>query len=319
MCSGARTSGRRRCVPLVEATLRAPTLEDVDAAVAVINAEARRLLGRDDVDPTTVRGWWTQPPPFDLARDVVLAVDGTDTVVGYGNLGDAASNGAVLWLDVRGDALEPLLAELERRANARRSPDGVIRTVVAEGDARLRALVEARGYARIRSSYRMTIDLADQPLDPCWPAGASVRTAAGSRDDVLLHDLLERAFADHWGFASTPFSEWRHWLYEMGTADPSLWFVAELDATPVGAAVCRPTEAGDPGLGWVAQLGVLPEARGRGLGTALLVHALATLRDLGRPRAGLGVDAESTTGAVRLYERVGLRVVERHDRWELRR
>lgn len=311
-------SGRRTCVPLAEATLRAPTLDDVDAAVAAINAEARRLLGRDDVDRTTVRGWWTQPPPFDLGRDVVLAVDAAGTVVGYGDIGDDASNGAVLWLDVRGNALEPLLAELERRASTRRAPDGVIRTVVAECDTRLRALVEARGYVRFRSSYRMAIDLGDQPLAPHWPAGASVRTAVAGLDDPLLHGLLERAFADHWGFTPTPFPEWRHWLYEMGTPDPSLWFVADLEGTPVGAALCRPSESGDPGLGWVAQLGVVPEARGRGLGTALLVHALATLRSLGRPRAGLGVDAESTTGAVRLYERVGLRVVERHDRWELR-
>jgi ribosomal protein S18 acetylase RimI-like enzyme len=30
----------------------------------------------------------------------------------------------------------------------------------------------------------------------------------------------------------------------------------------------------------------------------------------------LGVDAESTTGAVRLYERVGMRQVRRADTWE---
>ncbi|HET9939129.1 MAG TPA: GNAT family N-acetyltransferase, partial [Gaiella sp.] len=64
-------------------------------------------------------------------------------------------------------------------------------------------------------------------------------------------------------------------------------------------------------------LGVLAEHRGNGLGTALLVTAFAAFRGRGLSRAGLGVDAENTTGAVRLYERAGMTVDERQDIWEL--
>jgi mycothiol synthase len=48
--------------------------------------------------------------------------------------------------------------------------------------------------------------------------------------------------------------------------------------------------------------------RGRGLGLALLRHALGELYRRGVREVGLSVDAESITGAPRLYGRAGLRV-----------
>ena len=47
--------------------LRAPTLADVEAVVALINAESARLTGSTDseTDADEIRGWWTQPPPCD--------------------------------------------------------------------------------------------------------------------------------------------------------------------------------------------------------------------------------------------------------------
>jgi mycothiol synthase len=300
-----------------EVTLRVPTLDDLEAAVAVINADSHRLRGRDDVDETEVRAWWTQPPPFVLAADVVLAVrDGL--VVGYGDVGDQANDGMVLWLDIRGEARADVLAELEERAIARRASGGVIRAVADAEDDGLARLLEARGYERIRSSYRMSIELGNRQFVPSWPDGTTVRTAAADVDEPLLHDLVQRSFADHWGFTPTRYDEWLHWLRETGPADPSLWFVAEAGAVPAGVAICRVGRHGDPAGGWVSELGVLREHRRRGLGAALLVHAFGEFQRRGLERARLGVDAEGTTGAVRLYERVGMSVVERNDVWERR-
>jgi hypothetical protein len=44
--------------------------------------------------------------------------------------------------------------------------------------------------------------------------------------------------------------------------------------------------------------------------------AIAEFQRRGRLRVELGVDAESTTGAVRLYERAGMQAVQRWDIWE---
>ena len=50
--------------------------------------------------------------------------------------------------------------------------------------------------------------------------------------------------------------------------------------------------------------------RRRGLGEALLLHVFATFRARGAEAVELKVQSDNT-GAVRLYERAGMRVVER--------
>ena len=54
----------------------------------------------------------------------------------------------------------------------------------------------------------------------------------------------------------------------------------------------------------------------RGLATALLRHSFRDFRGRGATKVGLGVDGENTTGAVRLYESVGMRQVRRSDTYE---
>jgi ribosomal protein S18 acetylase RimI-like enzyme len=300
---------------VAEVILRAPTLDDVDGVVDVINHASRERRGRDEVDANAVEGWWTQPAPFDLARDVVVAVR-NDAVVGYGDLGDQANDGTVFWLDVRGGALREIHAELESRALARGVTGSVVRVMADEHDSELATLVTERGYRRIRSSYRMGVDLRDGEFSAVWPVAAAVRTSIEGVDEPLLYRIGEESFADHWGHTTTPYEEWLHWLRSMGVGDPSLWFVAEVDGVPAGVAICRPHDHGDPDCGWVSVLGVLREHRRTGLGTALLTHAFREFQRRGRLRAELGVDAESTTGAVGLYERAGMRVLWRWDIWE---
>ncbi|HEX2303611.1 MAG TPA: GNAT family N-acetyltransferase [Gaiella sp.] len=302
---------------MADVTLRAPTLDDAGAAAAVINSVMQRLRARDDVDEHVVHGWWTQPGPFDLERDVVLAVRGRE-VVGYGDLHDQGHDGSMLWRDVRGEGLGELHAEVERRALGRLSPGGVVRAVADERDEAYRELLASRGYVRIRSSYRMGIELEGRTFDARWPEDARVRSGVEGADEPLLHALLQQAFADHWSFTPTPYEEFLHWLREGAPVDPSLWLVAEVAGAPAGVAMCRASQPGKPDQGWVDNLGVLPEFRGRGLGTALLVHGFAELSRKGCRRVGLGVDAENTTGAVRLYEHAGMSVVERSDTWERR-
>jgi mycothiol synthase len=63
-------------------------------------------------------------------------------------------------------------------------------------------------------------------------------------------------------------------------------------------------------------LGVRRRWRRRGLGLALLLQSFTDFRRRGATRVGLGVDAESPTGAVSLYEQAGMQVVRRNDAYE---
>ena len=62
-------------------------------------------------------------------------------------------------------------------------------------------------------------------------------------------------------------------------------------------------------------LGVRRPWRRRGLGTALLRHSFRELRARGCERARLMVDGENLTGAVQLYERAGMHVARRAERY----
>ena len=102
-------------------------------------------------------------------------------------------------------------------------------------------------------------------------------------------------------------------MFQRADFDPSLWFLA-LDGDRIaGTALCFPRSEQ---LAWVRGLGVRRPWRGRGLGMALLQHAFAAFYARGMRIAGLGVDAQSPSGATRLYERAGMRVTEQYDTLE---
>jgi mycothiol synthase len=96
--------------------------------------------------------------------------------------------------------------------------------------------------------------------------------------------------------------------------DPTLWLVAIEGGRPVAALIG--TVDVEENRGWVSELGVLRSHRGRGIGAALLRRAFAAFADRGLRDVMLNVDAENPTGATQLYERAGMRVVNRWDLWE---
>jgi len=70
--------------------------------------------------------------------------------------------------------------------------------------------------------------------------------------------------------------------------------------------------------GGIGQLGTVRGHRKLGLGRALLLAGMAWLKTQGLTTAVLGVDAENPTGALRLYESVGMRPVSRRVLYERR-
>ncbi len=63
-------------------------------------------------------------------------------------------------------------------------------------------------------------------------------------------------------------------------------------------------------------LGVRRQWRKRGIGLALLRHSFGEFYRRGKRMAGLGVDAENLTGALRLYENAGMHVHLAFDHFE---
>jgi len=80
--------------------------------------------------------------------------------------------------------------------------------------------------------------------------------------------------------------------------------------------LCRHQSYDNPEVGYISTLGVLRPWRKRGIGLALLSHAFSEFYRRGKRMAGLGVDAESLTGALRLYENAGMHVHQAFERFE---
>jgi GNAT superfamily N-acetyltransferase len=86
---------------------------------------------------------------------------------------------------------------------------------------------------------------------------------------------------------------------------PELWAVVrDGDRIVAGSELIRERN----GVAWISRLFTARDWRRRGIGEALLHDAFGKFWREGRREIGLGVDAQSNTGANRLYERVGMHV-----------
>jgi ribosomal protein S18 acetylase RimI-like enzyme len=293
--------------------LRPPRQDEAAEIAALVNRVSGELFGESDETETTIRQWLTAPE-LDPEHDMRLAVSAGE-LVGYADLG--AHPEPKFWLDLRvppsvGDEVrDALVGWGEQRATERSGT--VIRGFANENDAGDKAAFERAGYELIRHSFRMRIDFDEPPPEPEWPDGVTVR-AATDADFRTAYDTYTETFEDTWEFGREPFDEWSHWMLEEGL-DLSLWFIVEEAGEVAGAALCKPWEA-EKGLGWVRILGVRRPWRRRGVGRALLLHVFGEFHRRGFHAVGLGVDAESLTGAVRLYENAGMRVSRRNDIYE---
>jgi ribosomal protein S18 acetylase RimI-like enzyme len=172
------------------------------------------------------------------------------------------------------------------------------------GDECVPNLYERHGYRPVRHFWRMVVDLQDAP-EPATPSGIEIRTIRPG-EERAVHRVIEAAFADNWQATERTFEEFSKRTFDREGHDSSLYWLALEGDEPVAANLADWKREGD--WAWVNLIGVRPEWRRRGIAEALLQTAFAELFRRGERRVALGVDAESATGATRLYERVGMRV-----------
>jgi mycothiol synthase len=304
----------------VNVELRALADGDVPAVVAFYNEVSQALHGENATSEAELRTFLTTPG-VEPARDVRLAYRDGD-LVGYTDVFDENKWHTRFWGDLHvhpergGEAVGHALVDwCERRSREDAKAGAWFRYYVAEEARILAAVLEERGFRRVRSSFRMMLDLADEPPQPEWPEGIGVRPIRDG-EERALYEADQECFSDHWEHVEEPFDQWLHWTVDREGYDRSLALVAVEGDEIAGYSICQPHE-GEPDLGWVEKLGVRRRWRKRGLGLALLRHSFREFRARGFPRAGLGVDAENLTGAVRLYERAGMHVARRYDCYEL--
>ena len=177
-------------------TVRAATLDDVEAAAAIVHAEEAALRGKSDFGRADLVDFWRASN----LGDASLVVERDRIPVGFaaGIERDAES---MYWITVHpemsGRGLSTwLLTRGEERAVVASSR--TLRVGAMGENAAARRLFADRGYREARHYFTMRISLAHELETPVWPDGIGVATFR-PEDARAVHAALNEAFAEEWG------------------------------------------------------------------------------------------------------------------------
>lgn len=298
------------------------TLEDAPAIAELLLASDIAVLGRSDYTPTEVEG--------DLRRSDLEHTGWYDehgTLIGYGWVGRFEQTSKIevdAYVHPEHDAAlgDEVLATLEARGVELAAEAGhdhaVFDTAAYRQDERTRGWLANRGFEMATTFTRMRIDLPGPVTTPEPPAGVVVRRSVADEDDLrTAHDIHEKAFTEHYGSVPRSFEKFREQFHEHGPDWSSLW-IGDVDGAPSELLIGTRQFAAEDNAGYVRIVGVLTEARGRGLAKALLQTYFAAQQADGRTAVLLHVDQANVTNALGLYESVGMRSVLQIDAWAKR-
>lgn len=146
---------------------------------------------------------------------------------------------------------------------------------------------------------------------------AVVVRRGGAQDIRFLRDMLHHAY--YWKERRPDAGPGPVQLYVKGLGRPGdTVVIALVDGFPVGAAWYRLFKTGKPGYGFVDEttpelaVAVVPNARGKGVGSALLEALLERARAAGLEMISLSVDKKNT-GAIHVYEQHGFARLSEND------
>jgi GNAT superfamily N-acetyltransferase len=284
-------------------TARPLTTLDLEAVFAVEAAQQRHDIGRVDVEPADFEGEW-QRPSFDLPAVSLGVLDG-DRMVAYAQITYPGRADVGVLPEYRGRGigtalagwLEQLARSLGHAETGGVSPEG------SDADRLLTKL----GYRLRWTSWVLQLPegATIQPRE--LPSGYTLR-AATPDDYRAVWTVVEDAFLE---WSSRERSSLEDFLaVVVGRPGHEPWMLRVVtDPTGEVVGTASLVMAGDPvEEAYVERLAVRRDLRGQGLAQALLVDAFEQGRLHGAPRSGLSTD--SRTGALSLYEKVGMVVTD---------
>ena len=182
--------------------IRVPNFDDADEVAALINAHAIAVRSEPNLSAQTVREWLAEP-----SIDIRIVYDGDDPAC-YGDM-MVAPSGTRAHLDIREHPSHPgaahmLLDAFEAEAARRGATE--CRAYSDPAETAYVALLQARGYQAIRSSFEMLVRLADAPAAAPVPAGLAIRVRETGQER-LMYEASTDSFVDHWSFEPRSYDE----------------------------------------------------------------------------------------------------------------
>lgn len=285
-------------------TARTASRRDVDALFALVASCELANDGVSEVHPTDVA------QVFDLAQPDggVLVVQDAGRIVAWAQVTDGRAE-ADVHPDHKGRGIgAALIAWTEERARA--TGRTRVRQIVTDADIAARRLFESHGYDAVQTSWVLEKPLDEAPPAVEVPSGIRLRPFAPT-DAEAVHRVIEDAFNEWPDREPASFEWWAAHMRDHPAFAPDLSRVAFDGDQLVGAALCFEYDGQDEG--WVQQLATKATHRHRGIARALLGSAFLAFHGTGRRMVGLSTN--SRTGALSLYERLGMRIRRSYTGW----
>lgn len=271
-------------------------MSDARAVVEVMAAQEAHDTGEVSIEEADILGDWGRPS-YDVSAGTVGVLAG-DRLVAYAEMMGADRGDAAVHPDYRGRGIGTALAGW-MQAKAREAGSEVIGMPVPRGSAGDR-LLAALGYHVRWESWVLKLPAAAQVPPRDLPAGYALREATQA-DHEACWTVIEDAFLEWSKRDRMPLDDWLATVVGRPGFEPwNLRVVTDPAGEVVGAT--QVFLSGDEG--YVNKVATRRDQRGRGIAQAMLVDAFATARAHGA--TGSGLDTDSRTGALGLYEKVGM-------------
>jgi mycothiol synthase len=306
---------------------------DDAAAVAAVLAAAESIDGTGEYpDATDVADSWVDWNA-ELDRDGVAVCDGSGLLIASATATASPTfrEAFAVHLEGRvrpdhrgrgiGRRLMSWLLTRGTEIHAERHPEapGSLVVSVAERMTDLESLVRRAGMRPERWYRQMERPLTDLP--PVRPIdGVELLSYTPDRDDEVRR-AHNAAFLEHHGSSERDPATWQSLFTGQRAFRPDLSVLALEDGVLLGYVLSYVYEADTLATGQrrvdLGQIGVLPHGRGRGVASAVIAAALRAAAERGCRSAGLQVDSDNVTGALRLYEQLGFTTSQTQVSWSL--
>lgn len=286
-------------------TARPLTMADARAVTEVMADLQRVEIGAVDIEEADIIGDWQQPS-VDLAA-MTIGVFSADRLVGYAEAAREGHCDAAVHPEWHGRGIGTALAGWMQH-RSRELGATVVGMPVPIGKSGDR-LLESLGYRVRWTSWVLQLPDGQAVPERPLPTGYVVREAHPD-EYRTVHQVIDEAFREWAERDPKPFEDFEAGVIGRPGFEPWQVRVVEGADEIVGAAVVimARDDRGAVVEGYVQSLAVRRDHRGRGLAQALLVDAFALARAHGAPACGLATD--SRTGALSLYEKVGMVVTQ---------
>lgn len=289
---------------------RPVTWDDVDVITSLIAAAELHDDELVEIDRDDVANMFERPG-WDPAENTVLVFEG-DSPVAWAEM-HAGRADADVRPDRRGRGIgSAVMAWTEERAQALGRDD--IGQTVTDANRGAAELFLARGYEPSWISWIIKIEFGDAlPPVPDLPDGISLRAYEPGRDDRAVHHLIDDAFCEWPGRDPVPFEVWEGFVMRHRALSREVSSLAFDGDELVGVLIAYDYDGEVEG--WIQQVATKATHRHRGIARAMMLGTFRAFHERGKRRCG--VSTESRTGALSLYERVGMHVRRSYTRYTL--